>query len=408
MHTTLIPQERVNLRVSSALASFLVALVGLVAANLMPFMLIGLTARFDTSAVTAGAIMTASLLATAVVAVFTLKLVSGPRRRTVAQVGLLLATVGYAGAAFSPSMELTTAAVLIAGAGAGAAVSAGGAALAIFRNPSRVMGLNMLFNRTAIAVLLALIPLISLSVVTAFGSAALVSLLALVTTLWLPNTIAPEDETNASPALTAAPVSRRSITVAGIGLLVAFPVWALTEDSVWAVAGSMGIEQARLSEEMLGLVLSLSTVGGLVGALLIIALGNRFGRALPIAVFLLLGVGLKITLTWTTDPIIFTVALIAGNFAYSILFALIVATAAALDATGKWSGPTLGIYLVGSAFAPFFAAAVAEAFGYQTYGLIIAAMNLCLVIPLAIIARLSSRIENTESPSEPSVLLAQG
>lgn len=395
------------MQAAPALASFLVALVGLVAANLMPFMLIGLTSQFELSVTTAGAIMTASLLATAAVAVTTLKLVSGPRRRLVAQLGLIAAAVGYGVAAVSPAIWLTTTAVILAGAGAGASVSAGGAALAIFKNASRVMGLNLLFNRTTIAIILAVIPLISLSSITAFGSAALISLLALLTTAWLPTALAPEQADLGAQEPMVSPASSRKVTLAGIALLALFPIWALTEDSVWAIAGTMGIEQAAASEELLGMILSVSTVGGLLGALLIVAVGNRYGRAVPIALFVLIGIVLKIVLTATTDPVLYTITLVGGNFIYSILFALIIATAAGLDASGKWSGPTLGIYLLGSAFAPVFATALVEAIGYLNYGIVIAVINLCLLVPFFVIARLSTKIEYAPTTVNPTLQVIQ-
>jgi hypothetical protein len=185
----------------------------------------------------------------------------------------------------------------------------------------------------------------------------------------------------------------KTITVAGFALLSIFALWAVGEDSLWAMSGAIGVAQAGMTEEQLGLVLSASTGGGLLAAIALIFLGTRLGRALPLGILLALGAALKLTACLTTDSTTYLVTMIAWNTVYAVAFMYFIATAAALDASGRWSGPVLGVYLVGSSFAPLFGAWVGETFGFPALGWVLAGFSLVLLVPAVLIARLSSGVE---------------
>ena len=140
-------------------------------------------------------------------------------------------------------------------------------------------------------------------------------------------------------------------------------------------------------------MLSASTGGGLLAAIALIFLGTRLGRALPLGILLALGAALKLTACLTTDSTTYLVTMIAWNTVYAVAFMYFIATAAALDASGRWSGPVLGVYLVGSSFAPMFGAWIGEAFGFPALGWVLAGFSLVLLVPAVLIARLSSRVE---------------
>jgi hypothetical protein len=94
-----------------------------------------------------------------------------------------------------------------------------------------------------------------------------------------------------------------------------------------------------------------------------------------------------------TEPNLYIAVIIAWNTIYILAFIYIVATAAALDASGRWSAPVLGVYLIGSSFAPFFGTFVSTAAGYDVLGYVLAGMTLVLMVPLLLISRISVRTE---------------
>ncbi|MFJ6530955.1 MFS transporter [Microbacterium sp. NPDC091662] len=401
--TTLDLRTRIPLRFPTATATFVIGIAGYLGVNLSPYMITAAQTGLGLDVLTASWLVTATLLLTAVTGLAIAPLCAGAHRRTVARTGLGLAVVGFATAALAPAAMLPG--LLLGGAGAGGAVAASGAALAAFRNPDRVAGFNGLANRGVITVVLAVIPLIGLAPLDVFGALALFSLIGLIASAWLPAApvIAPQAGAAVAEAMPievpptgtvrTSPARSRTVTIAGFGLLLVFALWAASEDSLWAMAGVMGAEQAGLTPEGLGIALSGATAGGLLGSLLLMIVGARFGRAVPLVVLLVAGGVLKIVEGFVTDPTAFIVVFITWNSVYAIAFMYFVSTSAALDADGRWSGPLLAVYLVGSALTPVIGAALVGALGYQGFAVALGIASFVLAVPTGAIALISTRLE---------------
>ena len=399
-----VPSVRIPLRLPSAVATFGIGIAGYLGVNLSPYLITALQTALGTDVLTASWIITGALLLTAVTGLATAKLCAGPRRLLVARVGLVLAAVGFGAAALVPAPAVVVAGLLIGGLGAGGAVSSSGAAIAAFVNPDRVAGFSGLANRAVVTVILAIVPLVGLAPLNVFGTLALFSLAVLFTSVWLPS--APAVEHIAAPVagpVASAAVSsrpRRLETIAGFVLLVTFALWAVSEDSLWAMAGVMGADQAGLTPEGLGIALSGATAGGLVGAILLMIVGDRLGRAVPLAILLVAGGALKIVEGFVTEPTAFIVVFIAWNTVYAIAFMYFVATSAGLDADGRWSGPLFAVYLVGSSLTPVIGAALVEVFGYQGFTVVLGVASFALAVPAFLVARISTRLQRTEAAAD--------
>src|SRR4051812_25359041 len=150
--------ERLPLTLPRAVSTFGLAVIGLLTANVLPFMILALQETLGTGATEAGAIMTGSLLATALTRLAGTPLAEGRRRTLVARAGLLVTVVGYGVAALGLPPTITIAGVIIGGAGAGGAVASSGAALAALRNPNRVSAGSGFVNRGIVTLVLAVIP----------------------------------------------------------------------------------------------------------------------------------------------------------------------------------------------------------------------------------------------------------
>ncbi|MFG6279063.1 MFS transporter [Microbacterium sp. 5K110] len=394
---------RVPLRLPTASSTFIVGIAGYLGVNLSPYMIIAVQQGMDADVLTASWLVTGALLLTALTGLAVAPLCAGRSRRTVARVGLLLAVVGFGLAALVPAVLLPG--LLVGGVGAGGAVAASGAAIAAFRNPDRVAGFYGLANRGIITVVLAVVPMIGLAPIDVFGSMAVFSLVALVLVMWLPGApAAPVHVAAAAGAAvpleipptgsvhTAAKPSR-SVTIAGFTLLVVFALWAASEDSLWAMAGVMGADHTGLTPEGLGIALSGATAGGLIASIALMIVGDRLGRGIPLIVLLVIGGILKIVQGHISDPTLFVVVFIVWNTTYALVFAFFISTSAALDADGRWSGPLLATYLVGSALTPVIGANLVAALGYQGFTLTLAIASFVLAVPAGIIGLLSRRVE---------------
>ncbi|MFK4730747.1 MFS transporter [Agromyces mediolanus] len=410
--------SRVPLRLPSASATFAIAIAGYLGVNLSPYMIGALQSALGTDVLTASWIVTGALLATAIVGLAIAPLCAGPRRRLVARAGLALGVLGFGAAALLPVPGVVVGGLLLGGAGAGGAVAAAGAALAAFRNPDRVAGFNGLANRGIITVVLAVLPVIGLAPLEVFGALALFSLIGLVLSAWLP--AAPVHGPQAGAAVAEAmpveipptgairevprrtPATAKAVTIAGFTLLVTFALWAASEDSLWAMAGFMGTEQAGLTPEGLGIALSGATAGGLVGSLVLTIVGDRLGRAAPLGILLVAGGALKIAEGFASDPTTFIVIFVAWNTIYALAFMYFVSTSAALDADGRWSGPLLAVYLVGSSLTPVIGAALVELLGFQGFAVALGIASFVLAVPTVVVARLSTRLQREERLAIPT------
>ncbi|RAX46415.1 MFS transporter [Arthrobacter sp. AQ5-06] len=390
---------RVPLTAKRAVSVFGISVVGFMTANLVPVLIVALTGELGLSVTEAGTLMTASLLACAASCLATSRWSAHGGRYVVARAGLALAALGFGAAAFVPSVPVVVAGVVLGGLGAGGAVSAGGAALGALRNPDRASGINGFTNRTIVSVVLFAIPALGAGMGSAFGLLAGLALAALLTTGWLPDRPVPTATyASAASSPTAAKKPLRTPTMAGVGLLICFALWALSEDSLWAVAGTMGAEQAGLDETGMGLALSLSTLGGLLATAVVSFFGRSLGRTFPLAVALVAGGLLKLLAGAVTDPGWYLVVIIAWNTLYAAAFVYIIAVAAALDASGRWSAPLLGVYLIGSSFAPVFGTSLSAAIGYAGMGMVLAGMTFALLVPFLVISRVSVRGETDSVP----------
>lgn len=399
--------NRLPLTPKRTLATFSIGVVGFMSANLVPYMMAALEQSLGIDTGASGTVLTACLLATAISCLLVTRLAEGERRTAVARVGLLVAALGFGTAAFAPAiLWLTIGAVVLGGIGAGGAVAAGGAALAAFRNPNRVAGINGLTNRAFVSIVLAAIPLIGIGMQSTFGLLAALAVLVFLIAGWLPSAPLVDVETQAVQTTVATtPVDarkQRRITIAGFALLTMFAVWAVSEDSLWAMGITIGTQQAQLTPEQAGLALSASTAVGLVAATILAVVGARGGRALPLAVLLALGGALKLSACLATDPTVFLWSFIAWNTVYTVAFLYFIATATALDAGGRWSGPVLGVYLIGSSFAPLVGAWLAQLLGVGGLGIVLAVISWALIVPLVLVARLSSSVEREETATQPA------
>ncbi|HXH33909.1 MAG TPA: MFS transporter [Plantibacter sp.] len=406
---------RVPLRLPTATATFAVGIAGYLGVNLSPYMITAVQAALDMDVLAASWLVTGSLFLTALAGLAIAPLCAGTHRRTVARAGLAVATLGFGASAFVP--VLLVPGLLVGGIGAGGAIAAAGAAMAAFRNPERVAGLSGLVKGALITIVIAVIPLIGLAPFAVFGALTLFSLVGLLFSAWLPGAPVLDPQAGAAVAeampidvpqtgaLRVPPPRSRTVAIAGSGLLVVFALWAVSEDSLWAMGGVMGADQADLTAEGLGIALSGATAGALVAAVLLMIVGDKLGRAVPLVILLLLGGALKIVEGFTTDATAFIVVFIAWNTVYAVAFMYFFATSAALDSGGRWSAPLLSVYLVGSALTPVIGAALISVLGYQSFAITLGVASFVLAVPAGAIALLTTRLEraNTTHTKEMTV-----
>ncbi|MEU5761246.1 MFS transporter [Nocardia sp. NPDC047648] len=383
---------RLSLTPRRGTAIFGLLVIGDLSANLAPLMILAMDTDLGLRESSAGTVLAGHLVANAVACLIAARWAAQGGRRRLALAGLVTMAVGCALAAAIPSRAVAAVGIVVSGFGGGGVAAAGGAALAALRGSNRAVALSGLINRILAAAVLALVPALGIRMSTTFGVVAALALLGTCVTSWLPTPTAQSRAVDLRKA-SAEPTGR--IVVAGRVLLACFAVWAVGEDSLWAVTGTMGAANAALTQHQIGLALSASTAGGILAALVLAVVGSRFGRTVPVVAGLLAGGALKLTACIVTEPSAYLAVIIAWNTIYAAVFMYVIAIAAALDPSGRWSASAIGAYILGSSVAPLFGTVVSESLGYRAFGYCLAVISLTVTIPLAAIARSSDRIENS-------------
>ncbi|MFI5434225.1 MFS transporter [Rhodococcus baikonurensis] len=316
--------DRVPLTANRGVAVFSIGVMGFITANLIPLMIVAMVEDLGVTESAAGAVLTASLLVCAFTCLATTRIASGRHRHLLGRVSLIAMAAAFGIAAIAPSTVIACAAIIIGGIGAGGSASVGGAALAALTNPDRASSISGLVNRLVVTAVLALIPILGTHMTNAFGIVAVLALATAATVTWLPSSPVRESPETAKSAKTTttlpAGVSAKRLTFAGTAFLAMLAVWAISEDSLWAVLGIMGSEHAGLSDQQMSLALSASTAGGVLAAVTLTALGSRVSRTISISVLLILGAILKLSASLTTDPTIYLALVIAWNTVYAATF----------------------------------------------------------------------------------------
>lgn len=369
----------------------LVLTSGLLAAYLVPLIIQSLGDELGIAPSVAGSFATGMLLISAVASGLAAGPASGPRRRALARAGLVVSAIGCVVAAFVPHVVAVLAGMLALGAGSGIAAATSSAALAGARDVDRMTSASLVINRLMSAAVLALVPLLGGGRMVAFLAIGGFALLMLPAVAGIPPAPAAASDPKAQ-------VDRSSTIGPALSwlLLACVVLSALSEESLWAVSAGVAITQVGLPEPTIGLILSAAALTGLVGVLLVALLGSRFGRAIPIAVLLILGGICKFVAVTTTSGPVFTAAILAWSIWYPATITYLLALAASLQRAGRWAALGQSAYLCGAALAPLAGSSFVEFLGYHSTGWLLGGSSLLLAVPLAFIAHRADRQQHGE------------
>lgn len=406
------PIARVRLTPKPATALFALGIIGYLGENLSPYFTTAIQSGLKVDTVTASSVTTALFIATAIAGILAAPVAAGLRRRALARIGLAASATGFAAAALVETLPLMFAAAVLAGLGAGMIVATSGATMAAFLNPDRVAGIAGLINGAMTAAVLAIVPLFGLLPLNVFLPLASLCLVTLLITGWIPQATVPVealpmDVSTLSATIEGDRVSEktpRSVLLAGISLLVIFPIWGLAETSVWGMASVMAADHVGMSEDESGLIFSIGEVAALIGAGILAVVGRRLGRALPLAILMILNAALKVVLGVLVDPTVWSIGFILWDFVSVVAFLYLLATAAGLDVTGRWSAPMSAVYMIGTAFSPIVGALLIESIGVEGFTWVVASLGLLVAVPVAWIARVSSRRERQQEAEAATAL----
>ncbi|MER6748883.1 MFS transporter [Streptomyces fungicidicus] len=354
---------------------------GYLAPYLLPTTVGRLERGLALSATQAGAVGSALLLSSATAGFLLASRVERVGARTLARLGLLMAAVGYGGAALTTSVPAVVAGAMVGGFGSGTATTVAATRIAAERDPHRASTLGLLSVSALAGVVYLTVPRLPGHGLT-LAAIALTALAVWPLTSRLPGgTPAPRPAAGPGRASARLPYRRSGLVLAGAMLL-----WSLAQNALWGVSGRIGVGQAHLSEPTVGVVFAVALGAGLLGVLGAGALGARLGRALPIGGGTVLIAGCIALSASATGLGSFAAGEIAWNTVYPVVLSYLIGLAASMDSRGRWAVLVGSASSLGTAAGPLTGSVLSAQAGFPVMGAVLGAGLLLIALPMTAVA----------------------
>ncbi|MEU5461473.1 MFS transporter [Streptomyces althioticus] len=363
---------------------------GYLAPYLLPTTVGRLERGLDLTPTQAGGVGSLLLLSSATAGFLLASRVERTGARTLARFGLVLAAVGYGGAALTASVPAVVAGAVVGGFGSGTATTVAATRIAAEKDPHRASTLGLLSVSALAGAVYLTVPHLPGHGLT-LAAIALTALAVWPLTAGLPGGTAGTAGTAGPTAVGSAeadgsgagrlPYRRSGMVLAGAMLL-----WSLAQNALWGVSGRIGVGQAHLSEPTVGVVFAVALGAGLLGVLGAGALGSRLGRALPIGggtVVIACCIALSASATGLGS---FAFGEIAWNTFYPVVLSYLIGLAASLDARGRWAVLVGSASSLGTAAGPLTGSVLSAQAGFPVMGAVLAVGLLLVAVPMTGVA----------------------
>jgi len=331
-------------------ALILTALAGNASVSLKPILIGSYVEFLKYSASTAGYMVSAEASAMSLSTAVTAMNVDRWGRKQWTFTALVIIVAGNVLSLFVRSPAALAMARALAGIGHGMALAVTAACIASFSQPDRTAGIVTVGVSALGIVLIFLVPWAQaeIGIQPLFGLMALVAFPSLLLLRRMPmGHVNGGVQELATPRLTDL-MGERNVVIT----LAAVAFFYLSVGSFWPFAEQVG-RAAGLTYAASSRVIAFAEFASVLGALVAIWLGDRFGRLLPIGCSLTLAVaGLAGLLLVPDQPVVFSVAAIVYMFAWASMYPFLLGFASQLDPSGRVNGLVFSLSLIGLAVGP--------------------------------------------------------
>jgi|GEM_PF-7104750 len=329
--------------------------IGLQTAMLSPWIIGVYIANYQFSVVDAGLLMSLEFAALTIVSFAVAPMITCVRRDVLAISGALMVFAGNASSIFIQSWDLFCIVRIIAGVGYGLAMAAGNAVAAGAQNPTQLYGHKLaLFAVFAFGTMLIIPTLIEYSPKYLFAAMAATNLILITPLRKLPQQFA--ENSKAHTATVSQKALPLQIGVVSISMVLAMLTFFVRDTFVYVFSERIGID-VGLSREQIGIIFALSAFLGVLGPLLSIWFGMRFGNVAALLLVVTLDAILTVELFKTQSALLYTALMLVWPILNLAGFALLMGLAAQLDRIGRLTtvcgGVVLGSYAIGPAAAGY-------------------------------------------------------
>lgn len=345
---------------------------GLFSQAMSPFLVGTLISDGHIDAQHAGLIQSVELFAIAVTSLLLTTAIERLPRRTLALCGALLAAAMHLLSTTTRQPELLLAIRAVAGIGAGLVLTAGNAFIAEAAEPERLFGRMCAVTAVFFAAIFSALGFIAerYGMRGTYGFEGVWVLLMLLLIVRLP-------KTGTTAATREVRHGAPSAVLTGM-ILGGTLLFAICDVGVWSfserVANSIGVT-TRDS----GLAMAASSVTGMMGALVVVAIGRRFGAVWPLLLGLTLFGCTCFAVMTARAPWVYLTAMVVYQAVYTFTISYLYGTAADMDRSGRVIVATSGAALLGASIAPYAVGSLSRWVGFAPTGRYIVGILLVVI-----------------------------
>ncbi len=275
---------------------------------------------------------------------------------------------------------------LLAGVGTGLAIVSGAAAVSKYREPEKMFGvINVL-----VAMMMSIAIISAGYSLKAYGAQGIFGLMTIIYVLILPLLFLLPVDIHTS----GDDKSKQALPSIGLGCLfvLGFVFALIWQNACWVFGVSVG-EASGLVLESIGIIIGITALFGLIGAMVSAWIGVRFGRIVPLTIgFLAMG-GSWWFMCIFPNPVVFIVGMTVNNIAFFFNISFPLGMAASLDQWGRWASIAVGLQLLGSILGPVFGGILIERGGISLLGWITLFGVFFALLLLLIVAQRMAKLE---------------
>jgi MFS family permease len=359
--------KALSLKVAVALVAGVA--LGSAGTNVMPVFIDDFASRAGSSGAGAGLIGAVQLTATAVVTLLLAARAARPGRVRMARIGVVLTAFGslWVGLADDPVTLLLTNVVL--GAGLGVVYAAATAALAAVEDSGKASAVAVAGTVAIAALMIVAVPIAN----EHWAGAGFFVLAACCAPAWFLVARLPE-----SPVVAEGGRPGRPSVVLLLGTAA---LWAITQGT-WAYASILGREHAGMATTTVSIVLAVSSVVALAGAVAGTPAARKFGRLTSMVVFVVVEALAMAVVVITDEPVVFTVAAVVWQACQLAVLVQMIAAAAAIDPAGRLVAALSGASAFGTAAGPLAVGLLLDNAGAVALGVVFAVAMVIASVPL--------------------------
>lgn len=352
---------------------------GVIGTYSVPYQIGAFTTGLGFDAARAGVLATVHILGLGVTALILAMRIDSLSWRRLAVAGAGLALIGQLASALLASFEALLAARTLAGVGSGCLLALANAVIAATTQPEKNYGRIYAMMAATVAVILVVLPrILDVSAPAPLFIAHAVLFLGLMPlACWIPSGGRAQKRVDSAGSMLRLQV---------LMLFLAMTLLFVSAGGAYSFsARAAGL--LKISDESVGAFLALSTLAGLIGAMIAGRVGLRWGRRVPLALSGLITGIAALTIVLAANAALFFAGIVLYGAGSLFTMSYVQGLAVALDKTGRTAVAAGGYLLIAYAFGPAVFGALVQslsaALGWLALlACIVAALTMVLIAPV--------------------------